>query len=158
MRKTPSYRIHVYTSCSQNRGEANYVTDDGKDVFEKLQEKVDHFNATENVAGGKAILQWYEAPEKEDMADLETQPPSTKKQNREKGAKPLTMAICTPLMARAHNQVYTRLERFSSVIQPLRWTGSIHLCSWSPQLMHAQVPPWLWSWFLKKVSQPPYKL
>ena len=62
--------------------EANYGKDDGKDLFEKLQEKVDHFNATESVAGGKAFLQWYEGPEEEDIDDQETQPPPTKKHKK----------------------------------------------------------------------------
>lgn len=121
--------------------EANYGTDDGKDLFEKLQEKVDHFNATENVAGGKAILQWYEAPEKEDMDDLETQPPPTKKQKkREKGGKPLILAICTPLMARAHSQVRqageilfcdstSSMDRFNTSLFMLSTT---HACSGIP--------------------------
>ena len=124
--------------------EANYGKDDGKDLFEKLQEKVDHFNATESAAGGKAFLQWYEAPEKEDIDDPETQPPPAKKHKKELRVANHLFWQSAPHSWPGHTAKYARLEKCSSAILPLQWTGSIHLCSCSPQLTHAPVSLWLW--------------
>ena len=59
--------------------ETNYGKDDGEELFQKLQDKVDEFNAATNEAGGRAILQWYEAPESEDSEDSEPSPPKKRK-------------------------------------------------------------------------------
>ena len=39
-----------------------YGGDDGKDIFDRLQGVVDQYNMENDSHGGKAFLQWYEAP------------------------------------------------------------------------------------------------
>lgn len=82
-----------------------YGADDGKNVFDKLQEKVDQYNAENEACGGKAFLQWYEAPVSDTADELEGKAPPAKRKKRELTEKPLVLAICTPLMARAHRNV-----------------------------------------------------
>ena len=72
-----------------------YGGDDGKDLFDRLQAKVDQYN-TEN--DGKAFLQWYEAPVSEIDDKLEEKAPPAKRKKRNPSEKP-------PLMARAHRNV-----------------------------------------------------
>ena len=55
--------------------------------------------------GGKAFLQWYEAPLSEMDNEHEEKEPPTKQKKREPSEKPLVLAICTPLMARTHRNV-----------------------------------------------------
>ena len=60
---------------------------------------------------GKAILQWYESHThkqyhlSDDDTDDESTPPPSKKSKKEVTSKPLILALCTPLMARAHEHV-----------------------------------------------------
>ena len=79
-----------------------YRGDDGRDLFDRLQEKVDQYN---HALGGKALLQWYEAPISEMDDELDEKAPPAKRKKREPSEKPLILAICTPLMARAHRNV-----------------------------------------------------
>ena len=76
-----------------------YGEDDGKGLFDRLQEKVDQYNVENEPLGGRAFLQWYEAPVSEIDDELEEKAPPAKRKKRD---KPLVLAICTPLMARAH--------------------------------------------------------
>ena len=87
-----------------------YGGDDGRDLFERLQEKVDEYNKENDVHGGKAFLQWYEAPASEIDDELENKAPLAKRKKREPTEKPLILAICTPLMARAHRNVMQARE------------------------------------------------
>ena len=50
----------------------------------------------------KPFLQWYEAPVSERDNELEEKAPPAKQEPSE---KPLVLAICTPLLARAHRNV-----------------------------------------------------
>ena len=73
----------------------NHGKENGKEMFQKLQEIVDTYNKDNGDEGGRAFLQRYE------------QNPSEKSEswdNRDT-AKPLVLAVCTPLMARAHQMV-----------------------------------------------------
>ena len=88
----------------------NYGKDDGKDHFEKLQEAVDLYNQQHGDEGGKAILQWYsagESTEQSDKEDDELKPPKKKRKKDayKSGSRPLILAICTPIMSRAHQHV-----------------------------------------------------
>jgi len=93
--------------------ETNYGADDGKELFEKLQEKIDEYNAVNNEIGGKAMLQWYEqTSEGDEIDDTDTKVDDTDtnvvekpKCKKRKRIKPMILAICTPLMARAHQDV-----------------------------------------------------
>ncbi len=63
---------------------------------------VDTYNAKNSEQGGKAILQWYE--KYSDMSDVEEEP-KKKRRKRDHSDKPLIIAICTPLMSRAHKNI-----------------------------------------------------
>ena len=76
-----------------------YGEDDGKDLFDRLQGKVEQYYVENESLGGRAFLQLYEAPVSETLEGNET-PVKQKKRD-----KPLVLAICTPLMARAHRSV-----------------------------------------------------
>ena len=125
--------------------EATYGKDNGEGVFAKLQEKVDRYNSDASAAGGKVILQWYQTPateysEHESESETESNPPPTKRKRREVCDKPLILAICTPLMARAHWQVLqageivfcdatSSLDRYNKALFILSTT---HACSGVP--------------------------
>ena len=119
--------------------EATYGKDDGKELFQRLQERVDRYNRDNCEAEGKTILQWYEAPGTED-SDSEADLPPTKRKRREVSNKPLILAICTPLMARIHKQVCqaaeivfcdatSSLDRYNTALFILSTT---HVCSGVP--------------------------
>ena len=119
--------------------EASYGNDDGKELFQKLQEHVDKYNRDNLEAEGKAILQWYEAPSIED-SDSEADLPPSKRKRREVSSKPLILVICTPLMARVHKQVCqaaeivfcdatSSLDRYNTALFILSTT---HVCSGVP--------------------------
>jgi len=55
-----------------------YGEDDGKDLFDRLQEKVDQYNVENEAHGGRAFLQWYEAPVSETDDELEGKAPPAK--------------------------------------------------------------------------------
>lgn len=61
--------------------------------------------------GGKAVLQWYDAGPEHAASDAfdseeeeEVKPPK-KKRKKEKKATPMILALCTPIMNRAHEYV-----------------------------------------------------
>ena len=89
----------------RNWRENVYGEDDGKELFVKLQGKVDEYNRKNKAHGGKAFLQWYEAPLSEMDNENEEKEPPTKRKKREPSENPLVLAICTPLMARTHRNV-----------------------------------------------------
>ena len=74
---------------------------------------MDKYNAKHSELNGRDILQWYEAQTQvlptDENSDDETStpppPPQKKKTKRELTNKPLILAICTPLMAQAHEHV-----------------------------------------------------
>ena len=89
--------------------EKQYGKDDGKPLFERLQAEVNKYNAKHREQNGRALLQWYETQTDNYSDDInsdgESNPPPPKKRKRESTSKPLVLAICTPLMARAHEHV-----------------------------------------------------
>ena len=91
--------------------ENSYGPDDGKPLFETLQSEVNKYNEKYAGQNGKAILQWYESHThkqyrlSDDDTDDESTPPPSKKSKRELTSKPLILALCTPLKARAHEHV-----------------------------------------------------
>ena len=88
----------------------NYGPEDGKQLFEKLQLVVDQYTEQNASQGGKALLQWYERSDDDgDDSDTEGCKPR-KKRKREPSSTPLILAICTPLMARAHTLVQQASE------------------------------------------------
>ncbi len=122
--------------------ELNYGKDDGKELFQQLQEKVDEYNTKNRETGGKAILQWYEslAESEESDGESETKPPPLKKKKKRPSNKPLILAVCTPLMARAHKEVCqageivfcdasSSMDRFNTSLFMLSTT---HACSGIP--------------------------
>jgi len=59
-----------------------YGEDDGKDLFDRLQEKVDQYNVEDEALRGRAFLQWHEAPVSETDDELEEKAPLAKKEVR----------------------------------------------------------------------------
>ncbi len=86
----------------QHWREKCYGKEDGLPLFQRLQLEVDTYNAKNSEQGGKAILQWYE--KHSDMSDVEEEP-KKKRRKRDHSDKPLIIAICTPLMSRAHKNI-----------------------------------------------------
>ena len=82
----------------------------GKGLFEKLQQAVDPYNSqNENEDGGRgqAMLQWYDAgkgqtSEVSDSDNEEVEPPTKKIKIASANSTPMILAICTPIMRRAH--------------------------------------------------------
>ena len=89
----------------------SYGSDNGKDLFEKLQEAVDTYNSqNEDRGGGQAVLQWYDAgtgqtSEVSESDNEEVEPPTKKKKLTSANSTPMILAICTPIMRRAHQHV-----------------------------------------------------
>ena len=70
----------------------NHGKENGKEMFQKLEEIINDYNRNHSDEGGRAFIQHYEKgisnkSESWDNRDID---------------KPLVLAICTPLMARAH--------------------------------------------------------
>ncbi len=86
----------------QHWREKCYGKEDGLPLFQRLKLEVDTYNAKNSEQGGKAILQWYE--KHSDMSDVEEEP-KKKRRKRDHSDKPLIIAICTPLMSRAHKNI-----------------------------------------------------
>ena len=86
--------------------ESTYGKDDGLELFEKLQERVEEFNKKYALQGGKAKLQRYEANIKylSDDDEDETKPPKQKKPKLIRET-PFILSLCTPLMARIHETI-----------------------------------------------------
>ena len=88
----------------------SYGEDNGKGLFEKLQEAVDTYNQTEHKDGGQAVLQWYDAgkgqsSEAMDSDRDDTDPPPKKRKIASGNSTPMVLAICTPIMRRTHQYV-----------------------------------------------------
>lgn len=89
--------------------QGNYGDDNGRGLFEKLQEAVDNYNCqNENAGGGKALLQWYESIKQEQASaefssdEDDEMKPMTKKGKNETSKSPMILVLCTPIMRRAH--------------------------------------------------------
>ena len=67
----------------------NYGKDNGREMFDKLDELVERYNNENEEKGGKSFLQWYVSG-------------NIDKTTTE---KPLVLAIVTPLMARTHMHI-----------------------------------------------------
>ncbi len=77
----------------------SYGDDNGKGLFEKLQEAVDNYN---ECGGGKAVLLWYNSAEQEEKTsgseDEDMKPISQKKRKKEQKEQrltPMILALCT---------------------------------------------------------------
>ena len=81
----------------KNHGEPN-----GEQMFNKMEQLVKSYNANYGSDGGGAFLQKYQKKGPEDMKKMAFDNPDT----------PLILAICTPLMARAH----TLLQQSSELV------------------------------------------
>ena len=83
----------------------------GKSMFEKFEEEIKMYNEKFNSVGGRATLQFYDSiptDEGEPLDDGETsdccdstRPPK----KRRCAAQPMIVTICTPMMARAHQNL-----------------------------------------------------
>ena len=84
-----------------------YGEENGKTMIQKLQEAVDEYNEQYSKDGGKALLQWYDAgaDDEESESDAEDSEPPKKKRKKAVNSTPLILALCTPLMSRAHQFV-----------------------------------------------------
>ena len=75
-----------------------------------FEEAVDSYNAE---GGGKAVLQWYDAGKDDQAAsdgldsEEELMPPKKKKKSQKTATSvtPMILALCTPIMRRAHEHV-----------------------------------------------------
>ena len=89
----------------------SYGSDHGKGLFEKLQQSVDTYNhQNEDGDGGQAVLQWYDAgkgqaSEVSESDNEEVKPPTKKAKLASANSTPMILAICTPIMRRAHQYV-----------------------------------------------------
>ena len=91
----------------------SYGNDNGKGLFEKLQQAVDTYNSqNENESGGgQALLQWYDAKgQASEASDSDSEgdeigPPTKKKKITSMVATLMILAICTPIMKRAHQYI-----------------------------------------------------
>ena len=85
----------------------NYGDYNGQGLFEKLQQTVDTYNHNQNkINRGQAILQCYDTGEVEssNISDNEEDTPPPKKKKKIKST-PMILALCTPIMRRAHQYV-----------------------------------------------------
>ncbi len=85
---------------------SSYGEDNGKGLFQKLQEAVDLYKDGK----GKAVLQWYDAGQdqafSDDSCDTEDElKPSKKKKKKQRCNTPMILALCSPIMKRAHEHV-----------------------------------------------------
>ena len=118
--------------------ESTYGKDDGFELFEKLQERVDEYNKNFALQGGRAKLQRYEADIEypsdidEDHAEDDMKPPKKKKPKITRET-PFILSLCTPLMARVHTTVCqageitfcdctSSLDRFNTALSVLSTT------------------------------------
>ena len=72
----------------------NHGEECGEKMFDRLEEIVSTYNKEHNAAGGRALLQRYDKEHSESTWDT-TVDICTE--------QPLVLAICTPLMSRAHD-------------------------------------------------------
>ena len=85
--------------------------ENGQLMFEKLQAEVGQYNIQWGSLGGKAILQPFQATTYESTdseitdSEVDTKLPSKKRRKVDSVHQPMVLAICTPLMSRAHEMV-----------------------------------------------------
>ena len=89
--------------------------ENGKDLFDRLEQEVRMYNETNNAVGGKAKMQWKVSSDNSDVdhdsdndGDNDTPPKSKRKKITH--TAPFVSAICTPLMARVHENVIQSAE------------------------------------------------
>ena len=80
-------------------------------MFEKLQQTVDTYNdQNKHTDRGQAMLQWYDSGKEETTEvsgskEEDTGPPRQKKKMTSTNSTPMILAMCTPIMRRAHQYV-----------------------------------------------------
>lgn len=79
----------------------------GPNMFLRLKEAIDEYNATNEDSGGKAKLQIYKTDNDTDLSDIEDSnpPPKKKLKLKKRTTQPLIITVCTPLMARANENI-----------------------------------------------------
>ena len=100
---------------SQSLGPEN-----GKELFDHLEQEVHTYNKSNNKIGGKAKMQWdvdsdhSDIPpdsEDDDGSNDDDHPPKSKRKKKQvTQTKRFVLAICTPLMARVHENVMQSAE------------------------------------------------
>ena len=88
--------------------ESTYGKDDGRELFESLEDRGKDFNDKFHLQNGGANLQWYEAGQKsyseyDDNSDDDV-PKKKSKLSADKNT-PFILCVCTPLVARVHEKV-----------------------------------------------------
>ncbi len=102
--------VQDYSRLYDKWRESELGRDNGPGLFESLQSEVDKYNSTNARVGGKAKLQVFESHCDTELSDEcvdsdegSIQPPPPKK--RKVTTQPMILALCTPLMVRAHENV-----------------------------------------------------
>ena len=92
-------------------------SENGKNLFEKLEQEVEKYNECYGDSGGCAKMQWYSIQDcdvvgldSKDAGDECHQPPAKRKKRCKEKVKPFILAACTPLMARVHRNVMQSAE------------------------------------------------
>lgn len=85
-------------------------SDNGKSMFDKLENEIETYNEACGKLGGKAKFQYFEAAQSESSdSDTSDDCSSLEKKNHKKHTqrreKPMIIAICTPLMSRVHKHI-----------------------------------------------------
>ncbi len=95
-------------------------SENGENLFEKLEQEVEKYNECYGDSGGSAKMQWYSVQDCDVVvgSDINAsengeecgQPPPKKKKRCKEKVKPFILAVCTPLMARVHRNVMQSSE------------------------------------------------
>ena len=86
--------------------------DNGKDMLDRLEQEVSEYNTCYNATGGKTKLQWFciTNDSNDSDSDKEVQSQRSKRRRKAAYAQPLILSLCTPLMARVHENVLQSAE------------------------------------------------
>ena len=79
--------------------------DNGPNMFAELQEVIEEYNESNISSGGKAKLKMYERCDLDDLSESEQGSPPQKKKRKLINSKSAILAICTPLMSRANENI-----------------------------------------------------
>ena len=87
-----------------------FGAENGKDLFQQLEQEVLAYNQCNNQFGGKVLMQEYAAPIVESSDDESDQESNVKQSKTTKHSVPLIISICTPLMSCVHRHAQQSRE------------------------------------------------